>query len=148
MICFVVSGEKPWSEDFEDYVNDRGYDLLTIKEYETLMVDSGFVNVKAEDMTSLFDDYLHKELARFETIKDDFIKVRTLNSHPTNLDSQSTINLSTNCFLSQIFLFSTKKEFYQEDYYCIVAGWREKIKRTKQGHQKWGVVYAEKPSAP
>ena len=74
----MVSGEKPWSEDFEEYVNDRGYDLLTIKEYESLMLDSGFVNVKAEDMTSVFDEYLHKELERFETIKDDFIKAPTL----------------------------------------------------------------------
>lgn len=39
------------------------------------MEKAGFVNVKADDRTDLFVESLEKELARTETIKDDFVKV-------------------------------------------------------------------------
>lgn len=31
-----------------------------------------------------------------------------------------------------------------QDYRFIVDGWKEKLVRTKDGHQKWGLFYAEK----
>ena len=35
----------------------------------------GFVNVKAEDKTSLFIDLVSKELKKIETIKEEFLQV-------------------------------------------------------------------------
>lgn len=102
-------GPKPWSDEFTVYVEQRGYDLLTVDEYANSLKDAGFVNVKAEDKTDLFEHYLHRELATFLAIKDKFIK-----------------------------------EFSELDYQSLVTGWMEKLVRTKQGHQKWAAVYAEK----
>ena len=45
-------------------------------------------------------------------------------------------------------LTKAKEEFIQEfsmaDYEYIVDGWKEKLVRCSQGHQKWAVLYAEK----
>ena len=57
------------------YVQQRGYDLLTTTEYENLLKDTGFVNIKAEDKTDMFSDYLNKELTYLNSIKDEFIQV-------------------------------------------------------------------------
>lgn len=73
-ITDYTCGEKPWSDEFTVYVEQRGYDLLTTSEYESALKDSGFINIKAEDKTDMFIDYLHKELAQLKNIKDEFIK--------------------------------------------------------------------------
>jgi hypothetical protein len=57
-------------------VEQRGYSLLTFNEYEALLKDSGFVNVKTVDKTAEFFRYLKLELENLEKIKDNFIKVR------------------------------------------------------------------------
>ncbi|KAJ8255283.1 hypothetical protein GJAV_G00203130 [Gymnothorax javanicus] len=36
------------------------------------------------------------------------------------------------------------KEFSEEDYNAIVTGWREKLQRSLQGDQRWGLFYAER----
>lgn len=36
------------------------------------------------------------------------------------------------------------KEFSVKDYDYLVDGWNEKLIRCKQGHQKYGIFYAEK----
>lgn len=38
------------------------------------------------------------------------------------------------------------QEFSLQDYNDIVGGWKDKIKRTAAGDQRWGVFYAEKPA--
>ena len=48
--------------------------MLTIDEYESLLKQSGFSNVKAEDRTELFEKYLLIELEKFRQIKDEFIR--------------------------------------------------------------------------
>ena len=77
-LCCNISCPKPWSDDFTVYVEQRGYDLFTVSEYESLLNDAGFVNVKAEDKTSLFIDYLVKELENFVSGKEEFLKVTSL----------------------------------------------------------------------
>ncbi|XP_013391180.1 phosphoethanolamine N-methyltransferase-like [Lingula anatina] len=62
------------SENFQKYVAQRGYHLLTPTEYGKLLEKVGFVNVRAEDRTDHFIDVLQRELKRTESIKDDFIK--------------------------------------------------------------------------
>uniref|UniRef100_V9KTI7 phosphoethanolamine N-methyltransferase n=1 Tax=Callorhinchus milii TaxID=7868 RepID=V9KTI7_CALMI len=37
------------------------------------------------------------------------------------------------------------QEFSEQDYDCIVSGWRQKLHRCALGEQRWGVFYAEKP---
>lgn len=104
-----ICGPKPWSDEFTVYVEQRGYDLLTLDEYQSMLKENDFVNIKAEDRTDMFDHYLKKELENFEKVKDEFVN-----------------------------------EFSIQDYKFICDGWQEKMVRTKLGHQKWGVFYAEK----
>lgn len=75
LIRFIFSGPKPWSDDFIVYVEQRGYDLLTVSEYENTLAECGFINVKCQDITWTFVDYLIKELERFITNKAEFVQV-------------------------------------------------------------------------
>ncbi|GAV02065.1 hypothetical protein RvY_12677 [Ramazzottius varieornatus] len=67
-------GEKEHSEEFKDYVKQRGYKLLTVADYGKLLEEVGFVNVKAEDRTKQFVNILRVELAEFETQESDFLR--------------------------------------------------------------------------
>ncbi|MGA8259193.1 MAG: methyltransferase domain-containing protein, partial [Arenicellales bacterium] len=42
-------GEKPWSDEFSRYVEDRAYSLHTLPEYEGLLRTAGFVDVASHD---------------------------------------------------------------------------------------------------
>jgi len=67
-------GPKPWSDDYAQYVAQRGYNLLTPQEYGNLFVQLGYENVKAIDETPMFIECLERELVRFEKIKTEFEK--------------------------------------------------------------------------
>lgn len=103
--------EGEHTEAFKAYVKQRGYNLLSPKSYGKVLEDVGFTQVKADDSTDLFVESLKKELVKFETIKDDFVK-----------------------------------EFSLEDYEYLVQGWNDKLVRTSQGDQRWGVIYGVKPT--
>lgn len=47
-ITDYACGPKPWSDEFTVYVEQRGYELFTVSEYENTLNDAGFVNVKAK----------------------------------------------------------------------------------------------------
>ncbi|GFU03740.1 phosphoethanolamine N-methyltransferase [Nephila pilipes] len=66
--------EKENSSHFEKYINDRGYNLLTLHQYKELLEKSGFVNVKAEDATEEFLNALHAELDRLRKEKEAFLR--------------------------------------------------------------------------
>lgn len=38
------------------------------------------------------------------------------------------------------------QEFSLEDYEYLVQGWNDKLVRTSQGDQRWGVIYGVKPT--
>ena len=57
---------KPWSDEFNDYVEDRGYSLQTTGEYAELITNAGFEQVVAEDITARFIEILHSDLERIE----------------------------------------------------------------------------------
>lgn len=57
-------GPRPWSDDFGDYVEGRGYSLHTIEEYSGLITDAGFEQVSGEDITPRFIEILHADLGR------------------------------------------------------------------------------------
>ena len=54
-------GDKEHSDAFKDYVNNRGYHLLTVPEYGKTLGSAGFSQVEATDNTDSFVDILKKE---------------------------------------------------------------------------------------
>lgn len=59
-------GEKPWTETFADYVEDRGYSLHTLPGYAALVEEAGFVQVRYEDLTERFIDILLQDLDKIQ----------------------------------------------------------------------------------
>jgi phosphoethanolamine N-methyltransferase len=57
---------KPWSDEFDDYVEDRGYSLHTTDEYAGLIMNAGFERVTGEDITPRFIEILRSDLERIE----------------------------------------------------------------------------------
>ena len=57
---------KPWSDEFNDYVADRGYSLHSTDEYAGLIVNAGFEQVVADDITGRFIEILGSDLERIE----------------------------------------------------------------------------------
>jgi len=69
-----TSNRDSYSQEFDDYVKDRGYHLLTVEEYGKVLMSAGFSHVTATDMTDEFIDILRKELDGFQKIKDEVVK--------------------------------------------------------------------------
>ena len=61
-------GEKPWSEDFSDYVDDRGYILHTLSDYAELISKAGFEQVEYQDTTDRFISILQCDLDKIATL--------------------------------------------------------------------------------
>jgi phosphoethanolamine N-methyltransferase len=59
-------GPKPWSGEFADYVQDRGYCLHTTGEYAELISGAGFEQVSASDETARFVEILRAEQDRID----------------------------------------------------------------------------------
>ena len=57
---------KPWSDEFSDYVEDRGYSLHTTDEYAALIEAAGFEQVVADDITARFIEILGSDIERIE----------------------------------------------------------------------------------
>lgn len=57
-------GERPWADEFSDYVEDRGYSLRTLPEYAELIVDAGFTQVESLDITDRFVEILQADLIK------------------------------------------------------------------------------------
>ncbi|KAK9067568.1 hypothetical protein SSX86_011679 [Deinandra increscens subsp. villosa] len=61
------------SEDFAEYIKQRGYDLHDVETYGQMLRDAGFGEVTAEDRTEQFKEVLRRELERVEKGKEEFI---------------------------------------------------------------------------
>ncbi|XP_020105681.1 phosphoethanolamine N-methyltransferase 1-like [Ananas comosus] len=61
------------SEEFAEYIKQRGYDLHDVKAYGQMLEESGFRDVVAEDRTDQFLEVLQRELDVVEKDKDAFI---------------------------------------------------------------------------
>ncbi len=72
-------GEKPWSEDFEAYVEDRQYCLHTLDEYQNLVQAAGFVDVECEDLTERFIDILRQDIQTIANMDIDLKEKANLN---------------------------------------------------------------------
>ncbi|XP_071697903.1 phosphoethanolamine N-methyltransferase 1-like [Rutidosis leptorrhynchoides] len=64
---------KP-SQDFAEYIKQRGYDLHDVETYGQMLRDAGFGEVTAEDRTEQFKEVLTRELERVEKEKEEFIQ--------------------------------------------------------------------------
>jgi len=74
MITDYCRGDQEHSQRFKDYVDQRGYNLHTVKEYGDIIKRAGFTNVVANDKTDLMKDIMHMEMDKFDKIKDKFIE--------------------------------------------------------------------------
>lgn len=72
-ITDYACGPKPWSEEYATYVEQRGYNLLTVPEYGKIFEDLNFTKVVATDVTNMFVDCLNFELVKFEKMKKEFV---------------------------------------------------------------------------
>ncbi|CAN1180343.1 Phosphoethanolamine N-methyltransferase [Linum perenne] len=61
------------SDEFAEYIKQRGYDLHDVKAYGQMLRDAGFQEVIAEDRTNQFNQVLKRELDAIEKEKDAFI---------------------------------------------------------------------------
>lgn len=57
-------GDRPWSDEFSRYVEERAYSLHTLPEYIALLEVAGFTDVAGRDLTGRFREILGEELAR------------------------------------------------------------------------------------
>jgi phosphoethanolamine N-methyltransferase len=62
------------SEEFSEYIKQRGYDLHDVQAYGQMLKDAGFEQVRAEDRTEQFMKVLQKELNKVEKEKEEFIE--------------------------------------------------------------------------
>ncbi|CAI9113675.1 OLC1v1014322C4 [Oldenlandia corymbosa var. corymbosa] len=62
------------SEDFAQYIKQRGYDLHDVQAYGQMLRDAGFDEVIAEDRTDQFMKVLQRELESVEKEKESFIR--------------------------------------------------------------------------
>ena len=59
-------GPNPWSNEFDGYVQDRGYSLHSTGEYAELISGAGFEQVIANDKTARFIEILQAEQDRID----------------------------------------------------------------------------------
>lgn len=62
--------QGPWDSAFSDYVEQHGYHLCTVKQYESLLRNSGFEVMMASDITDSFICHCKEELKRIEGLDD------------------------------------------------------------------------------
>jgi phosphoethanolamine N-methyltransferase len=63
-----------FSDEFEKYVKQRDYTLYKVSEYQTLIKNTGFVDIKAEDINDKFVDSLHRELKKLYSGRKEFME--------------------------------------------------------------------------
>ena len=69
-------GDKSdYTDEFKAYVAQRQYHLLTVQEYNKLLLVSGFQEIEAEDWTMAFKDALERELNKLTSQKEEFISL-------------------------------------------------------------------------
>lgn len=131
MNFYCGSASKPWSNEFNAYIENRGYSLLPFDEYVSLFRESGFTNVQGEDKTDLFLKYSEQEKEHFEKMqtKEEFLKV--------------ILYLMEHIIIYN-FILLKKQEFDVEQYNYLLNSWNEKIARTRAGHQRYGTFSAQK----
>jgi len=73
LITDYCKGDTEGSEDFRQYVSNRGYHLLTVSDYGKVLEEAGFVNVQPIDATNRFVEVLQFELNKLQNEQEQFI---------------------------------------------------------------------------
>ena len=81
VISDYCCGEGMHSQAFNDYVKQRGYNLLTVKEYGKTIENAGLKEVRAVDNSKYFLEILDKELKAFNIIKDEVVAEYSLDDY-------------------------------------------------------------------
>jgi len=63
-----------WQDDYQSYIDERGYTMLTVEDYGKLLSDVGFKDVQAVNKTDDFLKILQSEVDLFDPKKEQFIK--------------------------------------------------------------------------
>jgi len=74
LITDYCRGDQDPSKQFKEYVKQRGYNLLTVKDYGATLERAGFGDVEAKDNTDYFIEILKSELSRYKPKKADVLK--------------------------------------------------------------------------
>lgn len=68
-----LRGDGQTSEEFQQYVKQRDYTLWTKNEYEKMLKEVGFVNLKVQESKDQFVKSLERELKKLRDGKQDFL---------------------------------------------------------------------------
>jgi len=76
LVSEYIHGKKhpAHSQEYIEYIANRGYQLLTPEGYKNVLEGAGFTNVEACDITPMFVEVLRGEMERFKPTKDAFVK--------------------------------------------------------------------------
>lgn len=88
LVSEYVHGTKHpnFTQEYIDYIDDRGYQLVTVKQYGKILESVGFTNVSATDLTNDFINVLKTEVERFKPQREEFIKEFSLKDYDDLVD--------------------------------------------------------------
>ena len=81
VISDYCCGDGTQSEDFKNYVKQRGYNLLTVDDYGKTLKNAGFDDVVAVNNSKYFIEILDKELKSFINIKDEVVEEYSIDDY-------------------------------------------------------------------
>jgi len=71
--CCGEADRSLWSQQFTQYVKQRGYQLHTVQQYGKLLEDVGYCDVEAVDVTDYLVERCEDELERIKPIQHEFV---------------------------------------------------------------------------
>ncbi|XP_037492766.1 phosphoethanolamine N-methyltransferase isoform X3 [Jatropha curcas] len=125
------------SEEFAEYIKQRGYYLHEVKPYVQMLTDAGFDDVIAEDRT---DQVFFKP---FITLKDAYIYF-VISSQKLILVLQFNRVLKRELDAVEKEKDEFIHDFSEKDFNDIVDGWKAKLIRSSAGEQLWILFIAKK----
>merc|ERR1711953_811536 len=81
VLKWLKLGGKLVISEYVQYIEDRGYQLVTVQEYGNVLKKVGFKNVQAIDKTAEFISILKMEMDKFKPTKDKFIREFSLKDY-------------------------------------------------------------------
>jgi len=66
-------GVNAHSQEYREYIKERDYRILTVKQYGEMLRAAGFRNIVAEDQTDMMVDIMKMELDKFSKIETKFV---------------------------------------------------------------------------
>jgi len=81
---YCAGPRSMWDANFTSYVKSRGYDLLTVEAYASILKKAGWQVELAEDTSSWFGEILTEEVRRLEEKRKDVVKAGLLSEEEVN----------------------------------------------------------------